>query len=47
MSVLTEHFKSVADAIRAKKGTTDLIAPNDFALEINNLPEGGEIAEVI
>ena len=41
MSVLTEHFKSVADAIRAKKGTTDLIAPNDFAEEINNLPEGG------
>lgn len=45
MSTLTEHFKGVADAIRAKKGTTDLIAPNDFALKINNLPEG-EIVEV-
>lgn len=41
MATLNEVLKNTADAIRAKKGTTDLIAPVDFALEINNLPEGG------
>lgn len=46
MKALTTLLTDIADAIRAKKGTADLIAPVDFALEINNLPEGGEIAEV-
>lgn len=41
MSTLTEHFKSVADAIRAKKGTTDLIAPVNFAEEIKSISAGG------
>lgn len=41
MKALTTLLTDIADAIRAKKGTADLIAPVDFALEINNLPEGG------
>ena len=34
---LTDLLKSVADAIRAKKGTTDLINPQEFDTEILNL----------
>lgn len=37
---LKDHLKEVADAIRAKKGTTDLIAPNDFAEEIKGITSG-------
>lgn len=33
---LKDHLKEVADAIRAKKGTTDLINPQDFATEIED-----------
>ena len=39
-----KEFKTeVADAIRAKKGTTEAIHPKDFAEEIRNI-EGGESA---
>lgn len=40
---LKDHLKEVADAIRAKKGTTDLINPQDFATEIEGISgSGGE-----
>ena len=39
---LKDHLKEVADAIRAKKGTTDLINPQDFATEIEGISGGGE-----
>lgn len=39
---LKDHLKEVADAIRAKKGTTDLINPQDFAEEIGAISGGGE-----
>lgn len=38
---LTEYLKTIADAIRAKKGTTETINAQDFATEIVNLPSGG------
>lgn len=38
---LKDHLKEVADAIRAKKGTTDLINPQDFATEISAISGGG------
>lgn len=38
---LTEFLKGIADAIRAKKGTTETINAQDFATEIANLPSGG------
>ena len=41
MSIQQDNFKLIADAIRTKKGTTDLIRPIDFAMEIANLPSGG------
>ena len=34
---LSEFLKGIADAIRTKKGTTDLINPQDFACEIEEL----------
>lgn len=37
---LKDHLKEVADAIRAKKGTTDLINPQDFAEEIGAISGG-------
>lgn len=37
---LTDLLKSVADAIRAKKGTTDLINPQNFDAEIASIPSG-------
>lgn len=39
---LTDHLKEVADAIRTKKGTTDLINPQDFAEEIGAISGGGD-----
>ena len=39
---LKDHLKEVADAIRAKKGTSDLINPQDFATEIEGISGGGE-----
>lgn len=38
---LKDHLKEVADAIRAKKGTSDLINPQDFATEIGAISSGG------
>ena len=37
--ILTEFFTNIADALRNKKGTTDLIKATDFATEINNINE--------
>lgn len=39
---LTDFLVDVADAIRAKNGTTELINPQNFSEEIKNLPSGGE-----
>lgn len=49
---LKDHLKEVADAIRAKKGTTDLINPQDFATEIEDgleyyLIDGAKLQTVI
>lgn len=38
---LKDHLKEVADAIRAKKGTSDLINPQNFATEIEGISGGG------
>lgn len=38
---LNEVMKETADAIREKKGTTDLIAPVNFAEEIRGISAGG------
>ena len=40
---LTDFLTDVADAIRAKKGTTDKINPQDFANEIASIETSGEI----
>ena len=37
---LTDFLTDVADAIREKKGTSELINPQDFSEEIKNLPSG-------
>lgn len=42
---LKDHLKEVADAIRAKKGTSDLINPQDFATEIEGITSGGGSGE--
>lgn len=42
---LKDFLTDVADAIREKKGTEDLINPQDFSDEIRNLPSGGEVVE--
>lgn len=39
---LKDRLKEVADAIRAKKGTSELINPQDFATEIEGISGGGE-----
>ena len=41
MSIQQEKFKEIADAIRKKTGTTDLIKPNDFANKINDVHRAG------
>lgn len=38
---LTDFLTGIADAIRAKKGTTETINPQDFETEIANLSSGG------
>lgn len=38
---LKDHLKEVADAIRAKKGTSDLINPQNFATEIEGISGSG------
>lgn len=40
-NILTEHFKEVADAIREKEGSSDLIEPTQFSSRIRNLQGGG------
>ena len=39
--MLKNFVKGVADAIRRKEGSTDLISPMDFAQRIDNLQVGG------
>ena len=41
IDILRPYLKPIADAIRAKKGTTETINAQDFATEIANLPSGG------
>lgn len=41
MATLNEVLKETADAIREKKGTTELIAPVNFAEEIKGITAGG------
>lgn len=38
---LTDFLADIADAIREKKGTTELINPQDFASEIASIESGG------
>lgn len=38
---LTDFLKDVADAIREKKGSSDLINPQDFSAEIASIQSGG------
>lgn len=40
---LTELLTNIANAIRNKKGTTELIPAQNFANEINSLPSGDEL----
>ena len=42
MSVQGEKLKAIADAIRAKKGTTEPIKASNFASEILSIPTGIE-----
>lgn len=44
---LKDHLKEVADAIRAKKGTSDLINPQDFATEIEGITSGSAGGESV
>lgn len=45
MSILQEKLKSIANAIREKLGTTELIVPNDFASKIDDVYNAGKQAE--
>ena len=38
---LTDFLTQIADSIRSKDGTTDLIVANDFPQRILNIPSGG------
>ena len=40
MATLNEVMKETADAIREKKGTSELIKPVDFAEEIKGITAG-------
>ena len=42
---LSNFLTDVADAIRTKKGSEELIAAEDFDTEIENLPSGGDLSE--
>jgi hypothetical protein len=41
-TTLSSLFTAIADAIRAKKGTNDVIAANNFPIEIAGIDSGGE-----
>ena len=43
---LKDFVTDIADAIREKKGTTDLINPQNFSDEIRNIETGGDIIDV-
>lgn len=43
---LKDFLTDLADAIRAKKGSTNLINPQDFSSEIASLPSGLEIVDM-
>ena len=43
---LTDFLTDVANAIRAKKGSTDLINPQNFSAEIASLSGGLEIVDM-
>ena len=45
MSIMQEKFKAIADKIREKLGTTDLIKPNDFVNKIDKVYEAGKKIE--
>ena len=45
MSVQQEKFKEIADAIREKTGSTDLIKPSEFANKIDEVYEAGQQSE--
>lgn len=45
MSVQQEKFKAIADKIREKTNTEDLIKPNDFADKIDDVYEAGKTSE--
>lgn len=42
---LKDFCKNIADSIRAKEGSSDLISPMDFAQRIDNLQVGGSTDE--
>lgn len=42
MSLQQDKFKQIADKIREKTGTTDIIIPNDFADKIDEVYSSGE-----
>ncbi len=45
--LIKQNYTDIADAIRAKKGTTELISPRNFADEITNLPTGSDLDELM
>ena len=47
MNNLTDFLTDVADAIRAKKGTAELINPQDFSSEIASIEGGGKPQRVM
>ena len=44
--MLKNFVKGIADAIRRKEGSSDLISPMDFAQRIDNLQVGGVLTRV-
>ena len=42
MSIQQDKLTAIANAIRAKKGTTAPIIANDFASEIDSIPTGSQ-----
>lgn len=44
---LNNLFKDIADAVREKKGTSELINPKDFGVEIRGISGGGSSSNVV